>query len=298
LDKKLAIGSWAYTFGPYETDPIALDEVVRRLGALGFDGVELNGFAPHAHPELYPTKDSRRRLVELLSEHGLEAAGYAPDFGGAPPATAPGGEYDQLFRRYLEFCVDCGIGTLRVDAVSEPGTVEVGQEQAIMDRVARTWRRCAQAAQDAGVLVVWEFEPGFLFNKPSQVLGVLDRVDHPNFKALFDSCHAHLCATQAARQVGTPEYLPGGAVEFAGLLDGKIGRVHLIDSDNSLHDGKTSTHAPFGTGVLDFPAIVSAVLAAGYTDAWWTADLCFWPHAWEATAGAKEFMTTLLAPFP
>jgi len=69
--KKLAIGSWAYTFGPYEAQPIPLDTVIRRLGALGFDGIELNGFAPHAHPDLYPTKASRSRLVAFLAAHGL-----------------------------------------------------------------------------------------------------------------------------------------------------------------------------------------------------------------------------------
>jgi sugar phosphate isomerase/epimerase len=298
VNGKVAIGTWAYTFGPYEAHPIALDEVVRRLGDLGFDGVELNGFAPHAHPDLYPTRDSRRRLVDLLSTHGLEPAGYAPNFGAVPPTTSRTADYERLFRRYVEFCVDCGIPALRVDTVAEPDAVEVEREERVMDHVARTWRRCAQVAQDAGVLVVWEFEPGFLFNKPSQVLALLDRVDHPGFKALFDSCHAHLCATQASRQAGPPEYLAGGAVEFARLLDGRIGRVHLIDSDNTLHDGATSTHAPFGTGVLDFPAIVAAVVAAGYSDPWWTVDLCFWPDAWGATAAAKDYVTTLLAQVP
>ncbi len=296
MAKKLAIGSWAYTFGPYETHPVPLDEVVRRLGELGFDGVELNGFPPHADPDLYPTKASRRKLVDFLAANGLQACGYAPDFGPVPPALAPAEEYEQVFRRYLDFCVDCGIPKIRVDSVSQPGT-EVGHEEEYANRVAGIWRRSAQVAQDAGVLLVWEFEPGFMFNKPSQVLDLVARVDHPNFQVLFDSCHAHLCATQASRHPGKPEYLPGGEIEFAQLLAGKIGHVHLIDSDNTLHDNMTSTHAPFGTGVLDFPAIVSAILEAGYTDAWWTVDLCFWPQAWDVTAAAKEYVTTLLAKY-
>ena len=293
MTKKLAIGSWAYTFGPYEAHPVPLDEVVRRLGELQFDGVELNGFAPHADPELYPTKASRRQLVDFLAANGLEACGYAPDFGSVPPALAPAEEYERVFRRYLDFCADCGIPKLRVDTVSQPGA-EVGHEEEYVERVARIWRRCAQLAHDAGVLLVWEFEPGFMLNKPSQVLRLVAQVDHPNFQVLFDSCHAHLCATQAARHPGQPEYLKGGELEFARLLAGKIGHVHLIDSDNTLHDSMTSTHAPFGTGVLDFPAVVSAILAAGYTDPWWTVDLCFWPQAWEVTAAAKEFVTKLL----
>ncbi len=294
MAKKLAIGSWAYTFGPYAAHPVPLHDVIRQVGALGFDGIELNGFAPHAHPELYPTKASRRRLVAFLASHGLVACGYAPDFGAVPPALTSAQEYERLFARYLEFCVDCGIPKLRVDTVSEPGSVDLAGEEEVMDRVAPIWRRCARLAQDAGVLLVWEFEPGFVFNKPSQVLGLESRIDHPNFKILFDSCHAHLCSTQASRQAGRVERLAGGEVEFAALLQGKIGHVHLIDSDNTLHDGTTSTHVPFGLGILDFPAIVRAVLAAGYHDAWWGIDLCFWPDAWDATASARSFVSTLL----
>ena len=52
-NKKVAIGTWAYMFGPYEDDPVPLDEVLSTLNELGFDGVELAGFTPHASPEDY-----------------------------------------------------------------------------------------------------------------------------------------------------------------------------------------------------------------------------------------------------
>lgn len=294
MTRKLAIGSWAYTFGPYAAHPVPLDEVIQRVGDLHFDGIELSGFAPHAHPDLYPTRASRRQLMDLLAAHGLQACGYAPNFDAVPPLHVAEQDYERVFRRYLEFCVDCGIPKLRVDTVSEPGAVEVGREAEALDRLSGFWRRCAHFAQDAGVLLVWEFEPGFLFNKPSQIVALTERVAHPNFTVLFDSCHAHLCSAQGARQFGQLERLAGGAIELAGLLRGKIGHVHLIDSDNTLHDGTTSTHAPFGMGVLDFPAIVRALLAAGYTDAWWGIDLCFWPNAWEATAAARVFVADLM----
>jgi sugar phosphate isomerase/epimerase len=79
------------------------------------------------------------------------------------------------------------------------------------------------------------------------------------------------------------------------MLTGKIGHVHFIDSDETLHDGETSTHAPFGQGVLDFDAIVVALAEAGYDDEWWPIDLCFWESALEATAPAKRFMDDLLS---
>ena len=84
-------------------------------------------------------------------------------------------------------------------------------------------------------------------------------------------------------------------MQFAHMLTGKIGHVHFIDSDETLHDAHTSTHAPFGQGVLDFDEIVQAIVEAGYTDDWWPIDLCFWPNALEATAPAKKFMDELVA---
>ena len=66
--------------------------------------------------------------------------------------------------------------------------------------------------------------------------------------------------------------------------------MHLIDSDNTLHNNETSTHAPFGRGVLHFDLLIPEVLRSGCPTNWWTIDLCFWPNAWEATADAKLFL--------
>ncbi len=73
--------------------------------------------------------------------------------------------------------------------------------------------------------------------------------------------------------------------------------IHFIDSDGTLHGEETSTHAPFGQGVLEFEPITKAILAAGYDDEWWPIDLCFWSNALEATGPAKAFMDTLAARF-
>ena len=81
--------------------------------------------------------------------------------------------------------------------------------------------------------------------------------------------------------------------EFAERLSGGIGYIHLIDSDDTLHGGWTSTHAPFGSGFVKFDALVDA-LAAGYREVWWTIDLCFWPKAWEVLEESKKFMDGLL----
>ncbi len=297
MRKKLAIGSWAYMFGPYEQNPVPLDEVLRKLNELGFDGIELAGFTPHASPEDYPTKADRGVLKQKLADRNLAPVGYACNLYDTPPASndeAVRKQYLEDFKKNVEFCVDVGIPTIRVDTASPPPLLEGVTYEDAWSRLKTMWHECAEHAAQNGVLMVWEFEPGFMFNKPSEVVKLYEDVDHPNFKILLDSCHAHMCAAIGARQPEPKEILPGGEIEFIGMLQGKIGHIHLIDSDNTLHDDDTSTHAPFGSGVLDFDQIMPAILNAGYDSEWWSIDLCFWPEAWEVTAQSKEFVDQLI----
>jgi sugar phosphate isomerase/epimerase len=141
--------------------------------------------------------------------------------------------------------------------------------------------------------LTWEFEPGFLFNKPSEVLRIVDAVKakgNPNFGVMYDTCHAHMCAAVGANQAGAKETLAGGALELLEKLKGKITHVHLIDSDGSLNEHNTSTHNPFGTGKLDFDKLLPALTKAGVPNDWWVVDLCFWPDAWSVTADSKRFL--------
>jgi len=190
------------------------------------------------------------------------------------------------------------IPKLRVDAVDAPTGIPGGMDyETCFKKVAGVWNKSAEECASKGIKLIWEFEPGFLFNKPSEVVRMAYLVDHPNFSILFDSCHAYMCGVLASRQMGPKEVLPKGVVQFAHMLTGKIGHIHLIDSDGTLHDGDTSTHAPLGTGVLDFDEIIPAILDAGYNDEWWPIDLCFWPKALEATEGCKTFLDELIKKY-
>lgn len=292
--EKLSIGSWAYCFGPYEKDPVPFDTVCRRLGDLAFDGIEIGAFRPHIHPDDYPMKSDREAVCRTIADAGLQISGVAIDFWSYPaPATDEAQKddaYFKLFKKNLQFVLDMGADVIRVDTVSPPAPVPGVDEKTAWKRVVETWRRCARLANGYGVKMSWEFEPGFKYNKPSEVVRLVEEVDHPNFGALFDACHAYMCAVVGARQEGTKETLKGGVVEFAGRLKGKINHAHLIDSDGTLHNNETSTHRPFGEGKLDFDEIIPAIQEAGYKSPWWTVDLCFWPQAWEVTEKAKKFL--------
>jgi sugar phosphate isomerase/epimerase len=296
--KKISIGAWAYIWGGYQEAPIPLPTVLKKLQELKFDGVELAAFPPHLDPAEYNTRAKRLEIKKMLDDHGLAVSGLAANFSAVPPALASPTQYIEVVMTNLDICHDLNIPKLRVDTISPPTEIPGGMDyETCFWRVAQVFHRAAEVCAREGVKLIWEFEPGFLFNKPSEVVRMVYAVDHPNFSVLFDSCHAYMCAVVGARQMGAKETLPGGVVQFAHMLTGKIGHVHFIDSDGTLHDDETSTHAPFGQGVLNFDEIAKALLEAGYTDEWWPIDLCFWPKALEVTADAKAFMDQLVAKF-
>lgn len=300
MTAKISIGTSAFTMGVYEQNPIPLEQVVTRLGELGYDGLELPANKGYGSLEDWPDTSSRRKLMQMVRGADLDISSYGADLSPSPfymdgPDVRAGAR--NIFEQSIQFCLDCEIGVIRVDTLADPPYPESVSYEDAWQRAVDTFHEYAEYAQQQDIVVAWEFEPGFMFNKPSEIIGLVKEVDHPNFTVMFDFCHAQMCAAVGARQRPPRETLPGGAVELGQLLSGHIGFVHLIDSDNTLHDGITSTHAPFGTGVLELPQLVQTMLDAGYQNQWWTIDLCFWPGAWEELEPSLDFVRDLLNEF-
>jgi sugar phosphate isomerase/epimerase len=304
MGKKLSIGTWAYIFNQ-EKPTTDFHEILHKLQQLGYDGVELGSFGVHPTPVTHPTRASRQALAKEIADHGLALSGIAIDlwsFKRPGPSILDENPvpYMAAFLGFAAFAGDLGVKVIRVDSVEPPDFFSTtGKDmsyEVALDRIIKVWDKCSKIAADYGMDVCWEFEPGFLFNKPSEILRIVDGVralGNKNFGVLYDTCHAHMCAAVAANQPGTKETLPGGALELLEKLKGKVTHIHLIDSDGSLNEHNTSTHNPFGTGVLDFDKFVPALNACGVPHDWWCVDLCFWPNAWEVTAQSKTYLDAL-----
>ncbi len=291
---KISLGSWSFTYGPFADNPVPFDKTVRRVAEIGYDGVEITGFAPHITLEDYPTKASRREVVKLLEDLNLGVSGYAGDLTSVNP-TVEGNKqkYLDVFQRNLEMCADIGSPSIRVDTVSAPGSIPEAEYESAMHRVADVWHSAAELAGQSHVKVVWEFEPGFVFNKPSEVIQIHEKAGHPNFGLIFDTSHAYMCGVVGARQHGKKETLKGGVAELLKKLEGRIGHIHLVDSDGTLYGDETSTHRPFGEGKIDFKALAPKLLAVPNIE-WWCVDLCFCAGAWDLVGPSLAFVTRLL----
>lgn len=314
MSKRTSIGSWAYTIGPYAANPIDFDTVLSTLKSLGFDGVELGGFPPHPNPGnpngsnenwpgAMPEKSQRAELKAKMDSMGMGFSGIAANLWGEKLInTGDQSKYIEEFRKNSEFCADLGIQGIRVDCVQPPTIHREIDYATAMDRVVKTWQKCADIAKDAGQYVTWEVEPGFAFNKPSDAVRIHDAVNRANFGIQYDTCHGQMVAVVGARHEGGKETYPN-QVDYIKMLEGRINHIHLIDSDNTCHkdakgEDETSAHPPFGLGILNFDEIMPALLkSARLSHDWWTIDLCFWPDAWAATETCKKYLDGLVAKY-
>ena len=306
---KISIGTWAYLFNQVEPTN-DFHTILHKLEDLGYDGVELGSFGPHPSPVSHPTKASREKLKKEIRDHGLALSGIAVDLWafktpGVSILDETPSAYMTAFLGWCHFAADLDAGTIRVDSVLAPDYFETEEGKTLgakagQDRLVSLWDKCSKLAADFGLKICWEFEPGFLFNKPSEIAGIVEAVrgkGNANFGVLYDTCHAHMCAGIGANHRGEKEILPGGALELLEKLKGKITHVHVIDSDGSLNEHNTSTHNPFGTGHLNFDKLFPAIQAAGVPNDWWCVDLCFWPDAWKVTADSKKYLDGMRAKY-
>ena len=100
------------------------------------------------------------------------------------------------FLGYCTFAQDLGIKLIRVDAVEPPSIFEKEKidPKVGFDRAVKAWDVACKMAADHGLEVSWEFEPGFAFNKPSEIVSMIDAVramGNSNFKHRA-ACREHL----------------------------------------------------------------------------------------------------------
>ena len=266
-EAKICRGSWCLGFG-FET-PATLEQVVKVLSAFGYDGIELAGFFDHATVERYPDRASRKKLADWIGSHDLELVGYAPgpygDFGKYPWATGSEdvlASYMRFFDEHLQFCLDAGITAMRVDPGDFgplPRDADYGR---VWERVVTTFREHAERGAEVGVTMLWELETGQIFVKPSEAVKLLADVGHDNLQLMYDVGHVEAAVVLGHNQVQPVERLEGGHVEFIQKMKGKIGHMHVCDTDSNTWHNAFGTHLGIGKGVVD----------SGYASKWWSVD--------------------------
>ncbi len=296
IKPKLAVGTWAWVFGPYRDRPVPLRDVLAAVREIGYDGVELTG-KPHAHPDDLATAEARRSFVNLFRETGLEVASLGGPVGGGSPFHVERPAWDESVKRYVDLCAATNIPALRVSSGRPPGALALEDG---MQRLVDYWGATADAAAAAGLRVLWEFEPNQFASRPQDIVRITDAIGRPNFQVLFDLSHAYLVSVAGKGMPEPGQPLAGGLVELVRLLGRRIGRLHLADTDGETEPNGGSKRRRLGEGHVDFGATLAALRDAGggqIGDGWWTLDLHGEPDATAVARESKEFIDQLAAQY-
>jgi D-psicose/D-tagatose/L-ribulose 3-epimerase len=219
---------------------------LEKIKSTGFDGVEIpifGGDATH-YRKLRRKLDELQLKTSAVTVTTAETSAISPD----PAIRKAAVERLQTIARHsaiLGADVLCGPFHQALGVFSGTGPTE---EE--FQRAAEVHRAVADEAQRVGVTLAIEslnrFECYFL-NTMAATTAYVRRVDHPNFKALFDTFHANI----------EEENLVKAFSENAPV----IAHIHVSNNDRGIP----------GRGHIDFPAIFRAIKSSGY-NGWLTIE--------------------------
>ncbi len=241
---KLAFNTWVYSSFPIWVPAYPLEETIRRIARIGYDGIEIGAAAPHAYPA-YMSPERRREIRKVLDDNNivvsamLPAPGGGPGFNVASPLPEERRAAIEQYKEVARLCADLGGDTLLYVA----GWVIFGTEW----KQAFAWSREAlieigQAAADLGVTVVIEQNPadGNLLESADDGIEMMRAVEMPNVKLMFDTIHA-----MYRNEVPT---------DYVYQMGKDLRYVHISDVDR----------LPPGQGRGDFIGLVHALNDIGY----------------------------------
>src|ERR1700751_2379652 len=191
---RYALNTWAYSSFRAWLPAYPLDEAIRRLAAIGYDGVEIGCAAPHAWPG-YLNKERRAELRNLLETCGLQAVSLLATPGGGPgfnPASLWAEEREATIRYYnevIELALD--LGAEKVLYIAGWQIFGTSRQQA-WDRTKNCLDQIASHAGKKGITIVVEPTAAAtnLIETADDAMELMRSVARDNVKVMFDTLHA------------------------------------------------------------------------------------------------------------
>lgn len=241
---KYAFNTWAYSSFPSWLPSYPLEEAIRRLARIGYDGIEIGCAAPHAWPA-YLGAERRRELRQVMEGEGLPAVSLLPAPGGGPghnPASPLKEEREATIQHY------CDVVDLAADFGAKLVLYIAGWQiygSTREDCLAWTQdglTRIAKHAADRGIVIAIEptAADSNLIDTPHQALELMRAVGASNVKTMFDTYHAL--------------YRDDVSADHVRILGKDLAHIHLADTDRG---------AP-GDGTVDWLGVLQAVKDIGF----------------------------------
>jgi sugar phosphate isomerase/epimerase len=259
-------------------------EAVRRLAAIGYQGVEIMADVPHAWPACL-LDEQKQAIRDALARHRLGVANVNAFMMNAvadarqkywhPSWIEPDPHYRQVridhTCRALTLARELGAPCI----TTEPGgPVEPGSSWSrALQLFVEMLKPVADHAEKEGVLLLIEPEPGLLIEKADQFEELMKHVDSPAVGLNFDIGHSYCVGDEPAPTIRR--------------LARHIRHFHLED----IAATRVHHHLVPGEGAIDFAGTLRAIRAIGY-DGWITIEL--YPYVDDPDAAARAARERIL----
>ena len=241
---KLSFNTWAYSSFPVWVPAYTLEETIKRIAGIGYDGIEIGAAAPHAYPA-HLSKERRKEIKKVLDDNGiavssmLPAPGGGPGFNVASPLAEERQEAIDQYKKVIELCSDLGGPTVMYIAGWQIyGTPRIQ---------AWNWSREAlseivKTATDFGVMLVVEPTPtdSNLVESCDDAIELMEQVGAKNVGLMFDTQHAY--------------YRNEVPTDYVYRMGKDLRHIHLSEFGR----------LPPGTGRGDFVGLVAALREIDY----------------------------------
>lgn len=277
---KLAFSSNAYMH-------FSVEETIRRVAEIGYQGIEILADVPHAWPvNLLPER--RKSLCDALARHRLTVSNVNGFMMNAvndprqpywhPSWIEPDPNYRAIRREHTKRALALAAEIGAANVQTEPGgPLAVGQSwQSAADIFYDELMPCVEVAERLEVGLLIEPEPGLMIERFEQFLEFVGRIDSPAIGLNFDVGHAY-CVGEDPQ-------------DWIARMAPYTRHYHLED----IAATRVHQHLVPGRGAIDFKATLQAIAATGY-DGWATVEL--YPYIDDPDAVAREafaFVTTAL----
>jgi sugar phosphate isomerase/epimerase len=274
---KLAFSTNAYTCFP-------LAEALRGIKRAGFAGVEILADTPHAYPDAIDdvlTKDVKRDLESLalaVSNINVNCSfGYwndaPPEPYFEPSLISPNPKHREdrtrLILKSLQFAKDVGAANISITSGRMLGGMP---PEPAARQFAQSIRPILDRADQLGVNVGIECEPGLYLEYVAELREWIDRLGHPRFGANLDIGHSQVIG----------ESIP----DAVKLLNDRIWNLHVEDIP-----GRKHYHMIPGQGTLDWSALKRALEEIKY-ERFLTVELyTHWQNPQEAADQSYKFLS-------
>jgi sugar phosphate isomerase/epimerase len=256
----------------------SIEETIARVASLGYTGIELLADVPHAWPAGL-LEEQKQSIRDALARHKLTISNINAFMMNAiadprqpywhPSWIEPDPHYRAIRREHTKRALHLARDVGAPHITTEPGGP-------LLD--GQTWKSgadifheelmpCIEVAEEIGVPLLIEPEPGLLIERFDQYLEFVSRIDSPMIGLNFDIGHAY-CVSEDPQ-------------DWVEKMQSHTRHYHCEDIAST----RVHQHLVPGHGAIDFSATLAAIKKTGYTG-WLTVEL--YPYIDDPDNAARE----------